>query len=98
MAKDKFENELTFDRLVASNQENIFDTSYERAYEKAVHEAGSSFPNVIGGKERTSKQGEFLDLCPYNLDIVVGRFQKGTREDVAEAVRISAEALDSWER
>jgi len=98
MAKDKFENELTFDRLVAANQEDMFDASYERAYEKAVHEAGSSFANIIGGKERSSKQGEFLDLCPYNLDIVVGRFQKGTREDVAEAVRISVEALDSWER
>jgi hypothetical protein len=29
MAKDKFENELTYDRLVAANEEEIFDTSYE---------------------------------------------------------------------
>ena len=95
--KDKFENELTYNRLVDAKKEEQFHESYEKAYEKAIRETEKSYPNIVGGKERTSKQGEFPDLCPHDLDIVVGRFQKGTREDVADAVGISTEALGSWE-
>lgn len=97
MVKKKFENELTFDKLKALGAEEKFHAAYDSAYEASLTHLGTSHPNIVAGKERTSEAGEFPDLCPYNTGLIIGKFQKGSRKDVADAVRISGEAFDSWE-
>jgi 1-pyrroline-5-carboxylate dehydrogenase len=95
--KNGFRNELTFDSLKAMGKEEQFHEAYEAAYEKALNSLGARYGNTIGPEERFSKLGEFTDLCPYDTRIVIGRFSKGTKEDVVDAVRISQAALDEWE-
>ncbi len=91
-----FENELTIDRLRARGREEEFHRSYESAYEKALKELDRRYSNAVGTEQRGSKVGEILDTCPYDTTMVVGRFPKGSKDDVTDAVRISTEAFDGW--
>jgi len=92
----KFKNELTYDSL-SKRRENEFHERYEAAHAKAMKSVGKDYPIIVGGKERFSKEGVFADFCPYDTSIVVGKFQKGTREDVMDAVDIATTAQESWE-
>jgi 1-pyrroline-5-carboxylate dehydrogenase len=97
MAVTKFENELTYEKLVAAGHEDEFHRSYEEAYADASRRLGKRYPNMINGEPRFSKEGTFTDLCPFDTRRVVGHFQKGTREEVIEAAGISAKAQPAWE-
>jgi 1-pyrroline-5-carboxylate dehydrogenase len=88
---------LTFDRLVKKRHEDEFHEHYEEAYAKALTELGKSYPNIVAGKEHLSKEGEFLDICPYAKTEILGKFQKGTREDVSTAVKVSRASQPQWE-
>jgi 1-pyrroline-5-carboxylate dehydrogenase len=92
-----FQNESTLDRLVKTRQEDEFHRRYDEAYAKALTELGKSYPNFVAGQERFSKEGEFLDICPYATTEILGRFQKGTREDVSKAVAVSLASQPRWE-
>ena len=98
MARTSFENEQTHDKLAAAGRQEEFDESYEAAYADALKAIGKSYPNVVNGREKKSRQGEFPDICPYNTKIVVGRFQTGTKDDVIEAVKSSLAGLEAWEK
>lgn len=92
-----FRNELTLETLVARKKEDEFHKKYEDAYSVALQDLGQSYPNVIGGMDRLSSQGEFQDICPYAKTEIVGNFQKGTREDVIDAVKMAAYGQSAWE-
>ncbi|MFY9606324.1 MAG: aldehyde dehydrogenase family protein, partial [Thermoplasmata archaeon] len=98
MPETKLENELTYERLAAKGRENQFHRNYEAAYAEVLGKLENRYPNVVSGDPRYSKQGEFPDVCPFNTNIIVGTFQKGTREDVIDAVEASIGAQDSWEQ
>lgn len=98
MAKKGFENEMTFERMKAEGREEDFHGNYETAYDNALKHLGAKYTNAIGAEERASKLGEFADTCPYDTRMIIGRFPKGTREDVSDAVKISSNALAGWER
>ncbi len=91
-----FRNELTLDSLVKKGREENFHEAYDAAYEAALQNLGVRYDNSIGKETRLSKTGEIEDRCPYDTRILIGRFQKGTRNDVADAVNISKEAFDDW--
>jgi len=93
----RFRNELTYDSL-SKKREQEFHKKYDVAYAKALKGLGKDYPNFVAGKERFSKAGVFADYCPYDTSIVVGKFQKGTREDVMDAVDISSTGQESWEK
>lgn len=97
MPRGGFQNELTLDRLVKKKHEEEFHKNYEEAYAKALTELGKSYPNIVAGQERFSKDGEFLDTCPYATTEILGRFQNGTREDVSSAVKVSLASQPQWE-
>lgn len=97
MPRNKFQNELTYTSLVAKKREEEFHRNYDAAYARALTELGKSYPNIIAGEERLSKEGEFLDICPYATTEVIGRFQKGTRNDVTQAVKVSLASQPNWE-
>ncbi len=93
----KFNNELTYDSI-SKRDEGEFHAKYEAAHTKVMKSIGKDYPIVVGGKERYSKEGVFADFCPYDTSIIVGKFQKGTREDVMDAVDISITSQEEWER
>lgn len=97
MAKSKFENELTLDRLKKRDREEEFHEQYEKAYETALEMLDERYPNLVSGEPRYSKRGEFQDLCPYDSSLIVGNFQIGSRDDVIDAVRTAVIAQSPWE-
>ncbi len=97
MPRGGFQNELTLDRLTKARREDEFQENYEEAYAKALTELGKSYPNIISGKERFSRDGEFLDTCPYATTEIIGKFQKGSKEDVSEAVKACLAYQPKWE-
>src|SRR4030067_2425901 len=98
MLTTKFENERTFEKLVTQGHEDEFHREYETAYSIALGKLAAHYPNVVAGEPRFSKLGEFQDICPFNNSIVVGSFQKGTRQDVIDAVQASDDAQVLWEK
>ncbi len=77
-----------------------FHSAYERAADRLlgqVRTAEIDYPNHIDGKPRLSDR-QFKDLSPGDDSLVVGLFQKGTRNDVAEAIRSSKHAFELWSR
>ncbi|OGS41497.1 MAG: hypothetical protein A3K67_01440 [Euryarchaeota archaeon RBG_16_62_10] len=97
MAEMKFKNELTFAKLKARGKEEEFHRAYEAAYAAAIDGVGARYANIVAGRERSSKLGEFPDVCPYDRRMIVAHFAKGTKEDVAEAVRMSLKSQTAWE-
>jgi 1-pyrroline-5-carboxylate dehydrogenase len=93
-----FENENTLGRLKAAGKEEVFHSSYEKAVERARKEFGKTYPMLIGGSQVFSSEGTFDDVSPSNLDLIVGRFQKGTRQDAKDAIAAALAAHESWSR
>src|SRR5206468_915819 len=67
------------------------------ALEKVRAELGREYPLVIGG-ERVSGLPTFQSINPSHKDQLLGRFSKGTREHVEQAVDAAAKAFQSWKR
>jgi 1-pyrroline-5-carboxylate dehydrogenase len=76
------------------------EAEFDREYETAVGEfrkiIGKTYPIIIDGKEVTSSEGTFDDTSPSNTDLVIGRFQKGTKEHAKEAIDAARNAFKSW--
>jgi len=90
-----FRNEITLERAAKSGALDRFHTEYENAYGTLLETAGRSYPNYIGGRVRKGAR-EFDDECPADTSLIVGRFQKGAREDVAEAIEAAGKAFKEW--
>jgi hypothetical protein len=81
-----FKNEHSFYRAVLAGKEAVLDKKYEKALARLEKKAGRRYPMVINGREEFSSEGEFDSTSPAATDIVLGRFQKGTPENVNAAV------------
>src|SRR5271169_3373510 len=77
-------------------KEQEFHVSYDIAIENSKNKLGKTYPMVIDGNEAWSKEGTFPDKNPANTDMVIGLFQKGTREDAKRAIEAAKRAFDSW--
>ncbi|MGB9660367.1 MAG: aldehyde dehydrogenase family protein, partial [Nitrososphaerales archaeon] len=91
-----FENELTWFKASNSGKAEEFHRNYEKALEKVKKELGKKYPNIIDGKEVYSKEGEFAKTSPSDKRIVLGYFQKGTKEDVKKAIEAAKRAFPLW--
>lgn len=91
-----FQNENTLGRLKAAGKEEEFHASYERSVEEARNGFGKTYSMLIGGKQVFSSEGTFDDISPSNLNLVLGRFQKGTRLDARNAIAAAREAFQDW--
>jgi 1-pyrroline-5-carboxylate dehydrogenase len=91
-----FENELTWFKALNSGKVEDFHRKYEEALEKVKKEFGKRYPNTIDGKEVYSKEGEFAKTSPSDTRIVLGYFQKGTREDARKAIEAAKRAFLPW--
>ena len=73
---------ITYATLRADNEE--LHSAFEAGVIAARSRLGQSHANVIAGVERAG-DGEFELRSPIDQDIVVGRFARGTREDIRDA-------------
>ncbi|MHB8568525.1 MAG: aldehyde dehydrogenase family protein [Nitrososphaerales archaeon] len=91
-----FQNENTLGILRSQGKEEEFNASYEKSVEIASKNLGRTYPMEIGGKESFSSLGTFADTSPSDTSLIVGYFQKGTREDAKQAVLAAKNAFESW--
>jgi 1-pyrroline-5-carboxylate dehydrogenase len=92
MAKTK----ITYATMSADQMEDLhreLDVQIE-----AVKSAfGTTYPMFIDGREVVA-DGQFDDRSPIDTRILLGRFQKGRREHVREAIDAARRAYPAWSR
>lgn len=93
-----FQNENTFSKMKGDGREEEFHRRYEEGIRSARQEFGKTYPMVIGGKEVKSNDGVFEDTSPSDTKLVLGYFQKGSREDAKHAIESALEAFESWSK
>jgi 1-pyrroline-5-carboxylate dehydrogenase len=88
----EFKNEPLTDFSTPQNR-----AAMEAALAKVKDELGREHPLVIGGNHITGLK-TFDSTNPAHKDQVVGRFQKGTREHVEQAIDAAWKAFADWKR
>lgn len=91
-----FQNENTLSRMKSEGMEEEFHRQYEASVEEFKRNLGKTYPMIIDGEEVFSQDGTFDDVSPSNTDVVVGKFQKGTREHARLAIDAARRAFRSW--
>jgi 1-pyrroline-5-carboxylate dehydrogenase len=84
---------ITYATLRADNEE--LHAAYEAGLERAHARLGRTHPNIIGGRERAG-EGTFELRSPIDRDVLVGRFARGSRADVRDAVAAARAAQPAW--
>jgi 1-pyrroline-5-carboxylate dehydrogenase len=69
----------------------------EAALQKVRAEFGTEYPLVIGG-ERITGLKTFESINPSHKDQLLGRFQRGTRAHVEQAIDAAWTRFESWKR
>ena len=69
----------------------------EAALQTVRAEFGTEYPLVIGG-ERITGLKTFESINPAHKSQLLGRFQRGTRAHVEQAIDAAWTAFDSWKR
>lgn len=69
----------------------------ERALQKVKGELGREYPLVINGRKITGLK-TFDSINPSHKDEILGKFQKGTKAHVEEAIDAAAAAFEKWKR
>jgi 1-pyrroline-5-carboxylate dehydrogenase len=87
---------VTYTTMSAEQMEDIH-RAFEAALPRVERQFGRSHPMFIGGRAVTGA-GEFDDRSPIDTRVLLGRFQKGTRDHVREAVAAARAAYADWSR
>ncbi len=85
---------ITYATLRADNED--LHAAFEAGVVAARARLGRSWPNVIGGQGRGAET-EFEVRSPIDTDIVVGRFARGTRADMRDAIDAARAAQPAWQ-
>src|SRR5688572_23480055 len=93
----EFRNERTWQNAVEMGKTEEFHAAYEAGAERVRTEFGGKHPMIMGGKKVWASQ-TFEDTSPANTMLVLGHFQKGTRDHAAQAIRAAREAFPGWAR
>jgi 1-pyrroline-5-carboxylate dehydrogenase len=84
---------ITYATLRADNEE--MHTAFDAGLEKARGELGATHLNYVNGEARGG-EGEFEDRSPIDREMVLGRFARGTRQDVRDAIDAARAAAPGW--
>ena len=95
MTKIKFTNESTYRGFVEAGKEAEFDRLFDDAAQHARAQFGKKHPMYIGGKEVFASETT-TERSPIDRDIMIGNFQKGTREHARQAIKAASSAFDEW--
>lgn len=82
--------------MKSEGKESEFHERYEIAVSSVRQEFGKTYPMVIDGVEVNSADEVFPDTCPANTKLVLGYFQKGSREDAKRAIESARRSFESW--
>jgi 1-pyrroline-5-carboxylate dehydrogenase len=88
----EFRNEALTDFSTPENK-----SAMEAALAEVKTEFGREYPLVIGG-ERINGLKTFTSINPSHKDQLLGKFQKGTRAHVEQAIDAAWKAFESWKR
>jgi 1-pyrroline-5-carboxylate dehydrogenase len=92
MLQIEFRNEPLTDFSKADSK-----AAMEAALEKVKREFGREYPLVIGGQRITGLK-TFDTVNPSHKDQVLGKFQKGTKAHVEQALDAAWKAFEDWKR
>lgn len=70
-------------------------TRYEDALGRIKANLGQEYSMIINGEEKKASE-QFEDRSPINMDMVLGRFQKGNAQDADAAVTAAKQAFPAW--
>ena len=70
---------------------------FDRATTTVQSRFGATHPMFINGRPAVSAD-QFEDRSPIDIRVLLGRFQKGTREQVREAIAAARAAFAMWNR
>jgi 1-pyrroline-5-carboxylate dehydrogenase len=73
-----------------------FHRSFETALAHERKKLGHSHPMLIQGHAVKSGAGAFDDLSPTDTHLVLGKFQRGTREHARKAIAAARAAFPMW--
>ena len=89
MAKQK----ITYTTLSSDNEE--LHIEFEKALERLATEYNQTHPLFIGSERRTGRP-TFESRSPIDTRIILGQFQRGTREDAQDAIAAARAAYPAW--
>jgi 1-pyrroline-5-carboxylate dehydrogenase len=70
---------------------------YEEALSLVERELiGKRYPMYIAGREIYSEREEFEKRSPIDTEVLVGRFQRGSRDHANQAIKAAYEAFKEW--
>lgn len=95
MARAKFTNESTYKRFLEEGKEHEFDTLFERAANEVKASFGARNPMYINGEEVYAAE-QLDERSPIDHRMLIGHFQKGTREHARQAIAAAKAASASW--
>lgn len=72
-------------------------TRYEKALKKVMTNLGQDVPMMIDGEDVRARS-KFTDSSPINQELVLGVFQKGTKNHAAQALTAARKAFPDWSR
>ncbi|MCS6963144.1 aldehyde dehydrogenase family protein [Thermoflexus sp.] len=86
---------ITYATLAVPSEE--LHIRYEVALGKVRESLGGTIPIVIGGQPRYTER-TFEDRSPIHTDWLLGVFQRGTPQDVSDAVAAAKAVFPAWSR
>ncbi len=84
---------ITYATMSADNEE--LNQAFERGAEDARSRFGQDHPFYVNGEARMTAD-KHEERSPIDTDIVIGRFSKGTAQDVEDAVAAAADFAPTW--
>lgn len=90
-----FQNEATFWHATQQGGGDAFHARFDEALGEIEEGFGEVHPLHIGSRARTGLK-TFADRSPSDPDRVLGHFQQGGREEVAQAIGAASEAFRTW--
>ncbi len=95
MASAIFSNESTYKKMLEQGQEQRFDELFDQAAKAALASFGKTWPMYVNGKEVLSSD-LLEERSPIDRRIIIGKFQKGSRDDARKAIAQAKAAFASW--
>jgi 1-pyrroline-5-carboxylate dehydrogenase len=95
-AAAKRETKITYATMSADEMEDLH-REFDRAIATVQSRFGATHPMFINGRPAVSAD-QFEDRSPIDIRVLLGRFQKGTREQVREAIAAARAAFAMWNR
>ena len=92
----QFQNENTLSNAGKEGQTGEFHKSYDDAVIRVKKDLGRTHPLLIDGRQKLSDGGVFEDTSPIEPNLVLGYFQRATKDDVDESVEAAKAAFPRW--